>query len=42
MSGASRISSGQQFLHHTLLEGTGLVAAEFEGGDFGIHVGEDG
>ena len=33
---------GQQFLHHALLEGAGLVAAGFEGGEFGVYVGEDG
>ena len=33
---------GQEFLHHAVLEGAGLVAAGFEGGQFGVHVGEDG
>ena len=33
---------GEQLLHHRLLEGTGLVAAGFEGGQLGVHVGEDG
>ena len=31
--------SGQQFLHHALLEGAGLVAAD---GEFGVHARENG
>ena len=33
--------TSQQFLHHALLEGAGLVTAGFEGGDLSVHVGED-
>ena len=33
---------GQQNLHHALLKRTGLVAAGCQGGEFGVHVGEDG
>ncbi len=29
---------GQQFLHHTLLQGEGLVAARFEGGELGVPI----
>jgi hypothetical protein len=29
-------------LHHALFEGVGFGAAGFEGGDFGVYVGEDG
>lgn len=32
----------EQFLHHGLLDGAGLGAALFEGGDFGVDVAEDG
>ncbi|HEY0940914.1 MAG TPA: restriction endonuclease subunit S [Steroidobacter sp.] len=32
-------SSSKQFLHHGLLEGASLVAANFQGGDLGVHVG---
>ena len=35
-------SSGQQLLHHALLEGAGLGQPGFEGGDLGVHVGEHG
>lgn len=34
--------SNQPLLPHALFERAGLVSASFEGGDFGIHVGEDG
>ena len=33
---------GQQHLHHALLKCPGFVAAGFQGGEFGVHVGEDG
>ena len=32
----------EELLHHALLDGAGLVPAAFQGGDFGVHVGEDG
>ena len=35
-------SPGQQFLHHALLEGAGLVAPLLQRGDLRVHVGEDG
>jgi hypothetical protein len=34
--------AGQQFLHHALLEEFGFVSAGLQGGDLGIHVGENG
>ena len=34
--------SRQQILHHPLLERAGLGEASFEGGEFGVHVGENG
>ena len=34
--------AGEELLHHALLDHAGLVAAGFEGGDLGVHVGEDG
>ncbi len=33
--------AGEEFLHHGLFEGLGFVAAGLEGGEFGVHVGED-
>ena len=33
--------SGQQFLHHALLEGAGFIAAGFESGDFGVCTDPD-
>jgi hypothetical protein len=32
--------SSQQFLHHALLEGAGLVTSLLESGKLGVHVGE--
>jgi len=34
--------SGKQVVHHALFELAGFGELGFEGGDFGIHVGEDG
>ena len=34
--------SGQQIVHHALLEFAGFGEAGFEGGNLGVHVGEDG
>ena len=34
--------AGEQFLHHGLLEGAGLVAALLQRRQLGVHVGEDG
>ena len=34
--------SGEQFLHHALLEAAGLGELGFQRGDLGVHVGEDG
>lgn len=34
-------ATGQQGLGHGLLEGAGFGEAGFEGGDVGVHVGED-
>ena len=34
--------AGEELLHHTLLDGAGLVEAVFQRGDLGVHVGEDG
>ena len=34
--------SGEEFLHHTLLELVGFGQLGFQRGDLGVHVGEDG
>ena len=34
-------STGEELLHHALLDCAGLVAASFKRGDLGVHVGED-
>ena len=34
--------AGEELLHHAVLDGAGLVAASFQCGDLGVHIGEDG
>ena len=35
-------AAGEKFLHHGFFECPGFIAADFEGGEFGVHIGEDG
>ena len=34
--------TGEELLHHTLLDRAGLVEAALQRGDLGVHVGEEG